>query len=207
MGGRRAALRGPAARWRFRAENGAPGERHLPAALPGRRGFGPTCTPSCPAPRFGDAKAPATRCSASNARPQILQAHCRGLALPGQPVATTARYPKPTRPRTGELKMKPELVLLVTALLVCGCSQTMVPPATPESAAASAPAAVLIPSASPRATAAAASAAFGRAAAKPTCADQFSETDCQAHLGCRWVNAYKRGDGTYALPYCYGRAR
>lgn len=103
--------------------------------------------------------------------------------------------------------MKPVLVPLVAMLLGCGCSQTMLPTPAPEPAGAAAPPATLLPGASPRAAAAAASAAFGRVAAKSTCADQFSETECQTHLGCRWVNAYKREDGTYATAYCYGKAR
>jgi hypothetical protein len=79
--------------------------------------------------------------------------------------------------------MRTAIALLVAGLAVSGCTETA-PPAAP-----------------------AAKPAFGKAARKPACADQFSQTDCQAHPGCKWVNAYKREDGTYATPYCYGRAR
>jgi hypothetical protein len=75
------------------------------------------------------------------------------------------------------------IALLVAGLAVSGCSET-----APQAAPAVKP-------------------AFGKAGGKSACADQFSQTDCRAHPGCRWVNAYKRGDGTYATPYCDGQAR
>jgi len=44
--------------------------------------------------------------------------------------------------------------------------------------------------------------------AKPSadapCADRFAEPDCRQRIGCQWIAAYKRGDGTYAIAYCSG---
>jgi hypothetical protein len=36
------------------------------------------------------------------------------------------------------------------------------------------------------------------------CLDRFSEGACKQRPGCRWVNDYKRMDGTWASAYCSG---
>ena len=36
------------------------------------------------------------------------------------------------------------------------------------------------------------------------CLDRFSEGACKQRPGCRWVNEYKRMDGTWASAYCSG---
>ena len=53
-------------------------------------------------------------------------------------------------------------------------------------------------------TAAATKPAPAKPAANAPCADRFSEADCRERRGCRWIAAYKRGDGTYATAYCLG---
>jgi hypothetical protein len=36
------------------------------------------------------------------------------------------------------------------------------------------------------------------------CLDRFSAGACKQRPGCRWVNEYKRTDGTWASAYCSG---
>jgi hypothetical protein len=48
----------------------------------------------------------------------------------------------------------------------------------------------------------------GKPAANAPCADRFSEATCKERSGCRWIEAHKRQDGTFATAYCLGgRAR